>query len=252
MRNIARGAALAASLGLSLLWPEMSARADAPQTQPATAPAPLSVKFDGEVSEAEAAACFQTGRFSVLHASDVEPLPPEQAQRVATYAFAAQTNFEGNDCLYVAFVCLDPKLSDLVVRYANDDIRVAQDDSVEFFIDIDGDRNEYHQLVVNAGGQFYALTCGRGRGFGGPRWDCGAKVKVNINRDAGNWSCEILIPLKSFPTLPRKGAKVPVNFCRNFRGQLNNPGVIQQTWSVFCGAGGNYHRPDLFGVMEWK
>jgi hypothetical protein len=200
---------------------------------------------DGEVSESEIAMSFKTGRFKVHGPGN----PPESDP--ATYCYVGKNTEGGKDYLYISFVCMDPNLDALVFKGGG----LANDDSVEVFIDSDGNRTDYYQLIVNARGAVYSAYCpnaddginGRGRA-----WASGVKVKTTINKQAGRWVCELSIPYANISPLPAKGAKIPVNFCRNFRGQQSgNPAHLQNWFSVWEGAQSNFHHPRLFGLLEW-
>lgn len=200
---------------------------------------------DGEVTESEIAMSFKTGRFKVHGPGN----PPESEP--ATYCYVGKNSEEGKDYLYISFVCMDPNLDALVFKGGE----LANDDSVEVFIDSDGNRADYYQLIVNARGNVYSAYCpnaddginGRGRA-----WASGVKVKTTLNKQAGRWVCEIFIPYASISPLPAKGTKIPVNFCRNFRGQQSgNPAHLQNWFSVWEGEASNFHHPRLFGLLEW-
>jgi hypothetical protein len=207
------------------------------------------IEIDGNVSQEEMAMSFKTGRFRVHGPGN----PPEADP--ATYCYVSKTRVAGKDNLYISFVCMDPNLSQLVTNWATGTAKLAMDDSVEVFVDIDGNRVDYHQIIVNAKGEYFAQACPNGdRGINGEGlpWNVKPTIKTTINRDAGRWVCEILIPYDAFPSVPAKGTKVPVNFCRNFRGQGADQATHLQNWfSVYEGGSTNYHHPRLFGVLEW-
>lgn len=207
------------------------------------------VEIDGNVTDEESAMSFKTGRFRI-HGPGT---PPEADP--ATYCFVSKAQVNGKDYLYISFVCTDPNLAQLVTNWATGSAKLAMDDSIEVFIDIDGNRVDYHQLIVNAKGEYFATACPNGdlgiNGLG-TAWNARPIIKTTINRDAGRWVCEVLIPYDAFPSVPAKGTKIPVNFCRNFRGQGANQDTHLQNWfSVYEGASTNYHHPRLFGLLEW-
>jgi hypothetical protein len=200
---------------------------------------------DGTVSESEVAMSFKTGRFKTHGPGS----PPEADP--ATYCYVGKQTEEGKDYLYVSFVCMDPNVDALVFKGGE----LANDDSIEIFMDTDGNRADYNQLIVNARGQVYSAYCPNAtdgiNGLGKP-WASGVKVKTTVNKQAGRWVCEVLIPFANISPLPAKGAKIPVNFCRNFRGQQSgNPAHLQNWFSVWEGEQSNFHHPRLFGLLEW-
>ncbi len=200
---------------------------------------------DGEVSESEVAMSFKTGKFKTHGpGSPPEADPP-------TYCYVGKQTEEGKDYLYVSFVCMDPNVDALVYKGGG----LANDDSIEIFIDSDGNRADYYQLIVNARGAVYSAYCPNAEeginGRGTP-WASGVKVKTTVNKQAGRWVCEVSIPYANISPLPAKGTKIPVNFCRNFRGQQSgNPAHLQNWFSVWEGEASNFHHPRLFGLLEW-
>ncbi|MCC7192391.1 MAG: hypothetical protein IT444_06360 [Phycisphaeraceae bacterium] len=207
------------------------------------------IEVDGSVTTEESAISFKTGRFRI-HGPGT---PPEA--NPATYCYVSKTQVSGKDYLYVAFVNSDPNLAQLITTRVTGSAQLCNDDSIEIFIDIDGNRTDYHQLIVNAKGEYFATACPNGdlgiNGEGSP-WNASPIIKTTINRDAAQWVCEVLIPYDAFPSVPAKGTKIPVNFCRNFRGQAsNNPNYLQNWFSVWEGTSQNYHHPRLFGLLEW-
>ncbi len=205
------------------------------------------IKLDGEVSEVEVAASWKSGQFR-LHG----PGKPPKATP-ATFCYVARTDVDGKSYLYVSFTCMDPDLSKLVTGNARRGTdKIVLDDSVEIFLDVDFDRTDYHQLIVNAKGDVWTGYFPKPGEMGpGPHkpWKANAQAKATINRDAKRWVCEVLIPFDRLGGTPRKGTRWAVNFCRNFRGQTDDKHL--QTWFLVWNGNRNFHNPNLFGVFQW-
>jgi len=205
------------------------------------------VALDGNVSDAEVSVSFKTGRFRVHGPGS----PPEADP--ATYCYVAKTQRGGRDFLYVSFVCSDPNLGALVLNEPGGTPGLAWDDSIEVFLDFNQDRADYHHIIVNARGSYFASYCPNAdagiNGKGTP-WDSGLEVKTTIDQSAGRWVCEVMVPYDHLPQVPGKGAEIPFNVCRNFRGQHSN-NALQNWFAVYEGAMTNYHHPRLFGKLAW-
>jgi hypothetical protein len=203
---------------------------------------------DKQITDAEVASSFKTGRFK-LHGPNPADADP------ATYCYVSKTTINGADHLYVAFDCRDPNLAALVTNHGDGTPRICADDSIEFFIDINGDRGNYHQIIINAAGRIYstfAPDAVKGINGEGTPWNAGVKATVTQKPQEQRWICEFTIPYSAFGGVPAKGTKVPVNFCRNFRGQgAANSNNLQNWFLVYEGNSTNYHHPRLFGVLEW-
>lgn len=204
------------------------------------------IQLDGQVTTAEAALTWKTGRLR-MHA----PGNPPPEGKPATYCYVGKTDYQGRPHLYVAFVCLDDNLDQLVLKY--DPAReishqIQDDDSVEVYLDINQDGRDYHQLIANARGQCWSRYLSDVRQY--QPWDAAATVKTSLNKEAGQWTCEILIPFDRLDGVPAKGARWRVNFCRNFRGQ-SQLWQVQSWFQVYQDNKVEYHRPTLFGVFEW-
>lgn len=202
---------------------------------------------DGQVTENEIAASWKSGQF-VLHA----PGQPPKATP-ATFCYVSQTTLDNVDYLYVSFICTDPDTSRIITNKGNNDEMIIKDDSVEIFLDVDGNRVDFHQMIVNARGNFWSAYYAR-PGENGPgiaaAWNVSPRIKTHVDAKAKQWTVEIFIPFSQLPGgTPRKGDQWAVNFCRNFRGQVNDDQL--QTWFLVFDGSRNFHNPDLFGVFTW-
>jgi len=205
--------------------------------------------LDGEVSEAEVAISWKSGRFR-LHGPGTPPYgePP-------TYCYVGKTEKSGLHFLYVSFVCTDPNVDQLVLNHGNGTPTLCQDDGIEIYLDTDCNRRDYYQMIVNARGNWWTSVVqnhdsGSNYTFG-PAWDAQQELKTVVNKQAGRWTCEVLIPFDRVGGVPAKGSRWAVNFCRNFRGQREGYDHHLQNWFLVWDGSRNYHNPELFGIFEW-
>lgn len=204
--------------------------------------------LDGNVSDEEVSMSWKSGRFKT-HAPGT---PPEADP--PTYCYVGKTVVDGQNYLYVSFVCKDPNLGALVNSYSGNPgaYRIEKDDSVEIFLDTTGQRGAYYQMIVNSSGKYWAQhapNAQAGINAEGSAWSAAPRIKTVINPSGGQWTAEILIPFSSVGGMPAKGSRWAVNFTRNFRGQTNPNGY--QNWFLVYDANVNYHHPSLFGVFQW-
>lgn len=207
------------------------------------------VVMDGEVSASEIAVSWKSGGFK-LH----RPGTPPEANP-STYCYVGKTEKAGRPFLYISFVCIDPNVDQLVLNHGSGSPTLCQDDGIEIYLDHDMNRTDYFQMIVNARGNWWTgavLNKGGGAYDTGPSWDAQQELKTTINKQAGRWTCEILIPFDHLGGgVPAKGTRWAVNFCRNFRGQGAGDDDRLQTWFLVYDGTKNYHNPNLFGVFEW-
>ena len=208
--------------------------------------------LDGKITENEAAIAWKSGRFK-LHG----PGNPPDADP-ATYCYVGSADHEGKKHLYIAFLCADPNTDQIVSNHRKnstgevDAAGIIGDDTLEIFLDVNNDRVDYNQLIVNAGGYYWAGYYATPTGMLENRfkpWPVNVKIKTSINKAQNNWACEIMIPFDQLGGIPPKGSRWAVNFCRNFRGQKADHQL--QTWFLVYDKARNYHHPDLFGIFQW-
>ncbi len=208
-------------------------------------------QIDGKVAESEIAKSWKSGRFRI-HA----PGNPPPEANPATYCYVGRSELGGKPCLYVSFICADPNTDQIIANVAHNlshtEQQIIYDDSLEIFLDTNNDRRDYNHLIVNARGAYHSAHYVSPEAFDqnhSQPWDPQATVKSSINREAGQWVCEILIPFERLGGVPAKGARWTVNFCRNFRGQ-REPGNLQSWFNVYSKSG-YFHHPANFGMFEW-
>ena len=202
------------------------------------------IQFDGQVSDGEIAVSWKSGRFRI-HGPNPQPAEPP------TFCYVGKTTRNGKECLYVSFVCEDPNVANL---RGGSTTGIWRDDSVEVFVDVNEDRRDYHQLIVNFRGQYVGYYCAnsdQGINARGSPWDARPEIKTVVNAEAKRWTAEILIPFSSLGGVPAKGSRWAVNFTRAFRGQTFPDSVYQNWFLVYNGKAPNYHNPELFGIFQW-
>ena len=162
-----------------------------------------------------------------------------------------KADVNGKPYLYVSFVCMDPNLGGLISEASGGGRGgIPADDSIEIYLDTKLDRKSYYQLMVNCRGVY--------EGHNHPNhathnpWAVKPLVKTSINKEAGQWTCEAMIPFDQIGGVPAKGARWGVNFVRNYRGQVKRrPDTQMQCWFEVYRGMANLHNPDLFGVFQW-
>jgi hypothetical protein len=204
------------------------------------------LKIDGMVTTDETAKSWKSGAFR-MHA----PGSPPPEAKPPTYCYVSKTDVQGRQCLYISFVCSDPDVSQLIARAdAAEASHLIQDDSVEIFLDTNFDRQDYCQLIVNSKGHYWTgyYKTAESRSRAEP-WDAALTIKTSVNKDSGQWSCEILIPFDRLGGPPKDGTRWAVNFCRNFRGQKEDWQL--QSWFAVYDKSREFHHPSKFGVFQW-
>ena len=114
-------------------------------------------------------------------------------------------------CLYIAFECLQPRMSEIAVKFTKDGGAAWQDESVEVFIApfAVADVLSYHHFVVNVVG---AKTYLRPETV-----EPSSRWRAAASRAADRWFAEIAIPFDMLRPAGRNEDCWRVNFCRNAR-----------------------------------
>jgi hypothetical protein len=217
------------------------------------------ITLDGTVSEEEIAVSWKSGQFRLTAQGNPPPYgnPP-------TYCYVGKADLNGRPHLYISFVCMDPNVGGILNAYTGGawerQPKITYDDSVEIFLDVNFNRTDYYQLIVNTAGKYWGMYCSSWRatfeGGGGRPWDPRPNIKTTVNRAAGRWDCEIMIPFDQLGGVPAKGARWSVNFTRNYRGQHASGHNLQNWFTVYSESDPNrvghfLHKPELFGVFQW-
>ena len=114
------------------------------------------------------------------------------------------------EALYVALVCHEPQVDQLVAGATERDSTVWSDDCVEFLLDPgNADASMYHWIVNSKGTMWDGL---HGFAGGDAEYTSHATVKAAVGAD--RWTCELRIPWADVSGAPRPGEAWGLNFCR--------------------------------------
>jgi hypothetical protein len=106
--------------------------------------------------------------------------------------------------LYVAYLLRDAERDKPMFKYGP----LWHDDEVELWIDIDGDRKSYHQVIVNGSGDSLQFQADGVRDFG-------ATAAAHIDGN-GAWYVEIAVPFAGLGVdAPKPGDTWQINFARS-------------------------------------
>jgi len=142
--------------------------------------------------------------------------------------------------LYVAFICHEPLMGQLVTETSGHDGPVVTDDCVELALDVTNGKVQVYNWIANSRGIIWdALHCPTG---GGWRWDSAATAKCSVQDD--RWVCELRIPFDDVGAKPQPGEVWGLNFCRTRRAG----GQELNSW---CPAQSGFADPDNFGEARF-
>lgn len=161
--------------------------------------------------------------------------------------------------LYFAIIVQDSSIWSSLTRR---DASLWDQDAVEIFIDPDGDGLHYVEIGFSPGGNVYDMEINKpylAGGKGNMKWNISGleyKIKVtgsvNISKGATQWVCEIAIPFKGVPqlpktlTLPKAGDSWRFNLAR-VDHNYNDPRESLYIWNYTDGE--SYHVPIKFGWL---
>ncbi|HIE53286.1 MAG TPA: hypothetical protein EYP85_16160 [Armatimonadetes bacterium] len=137
--------------------------------------------------------------------------------------------------LYVGFRCEEPERRKPLTGTG----ALWRDDEVELWIDRQGKAKSYIQFIVNAGGEWIALS------EKGPK-QCPARVSVGIR--PREWIVEIALPFSMLGGPPRKGEVWRINFCRHRPASARLPRQLI-TWSPLKSG---FNELQRFGLAVFK
>lgn len=135
-------------------------------------------------------------------ASDAKPPPAEKATTVRAVWTEQGVTF--------GFELHEPEMAKIRASFAAHDQDVYADDCIELFLDVEGKRSRYYQIIANSRGAIYDGTAA------GKDWNTvGTKASPRKGKD--RWSIEIFVPFTDFPEKPqvRIGSVWYGNFCRS-------------------------------------
>lgn len=147
-----------------------------------------------------------------------------------TQAWAAY----GKDGLYFAFECQQAKMSP---ADSADSKQPWVDDSVEVFVDVNGDRKSCDHFVLSAAGARMSERVNGLKSDTGvsPEWQGAAQVAD------GKWTAEIFVPYSSLGAKITEGTPIRANFFRN-NAQIKE----NSCWNTMYR---NFRQPEVFGNL---
>lgn len=146
-----------------------------------------------------------------------------------------------DDFLYVGFKCYEPDMKQITATADSTDI-FANDD-IEFFLNINKEKNIYYQFAVNPLGTKSALLFNRLSADGRDErkdWHGYWQAKTQLDKDY--WTVEMAVPFASLNIEPDIE---PI-----WRINLNRSRVTPPENSSWAPMEGTFHAPDKFGLLE--
>jgi len=122
--------------------------------------------------------------------------------------------------LYLGFVCAEPAVDSVVAPEREaDDPAIAEDESLEVWLDCAGLRYGYHRLVVNAAGAILDEECSVSPSLEPDRsWQ--SEATVSVQRGRQRYYVEMAVPLSALSDeVPELGTIWLINVARNQRLQ---------------------------------
>ncbi|MDI6827824.1 MAG: carbohydrate-binding family 9-like protein, partial [Armatimonadota bacterium] len=144
-----------------------------------------------------------------------------------------------NDAFYVAFICIESDMKTLKAAVTEHDGSLWNDDCVEIFLDVKGDRLSYVHFILNTlGVQYDAL--GDDPHIWNPHWE--AKVCLFDKQ----WKAEVKIPFKELGlrSFPEPGEFWFGNFCREKQQE--------EELSCWSPTMGGFDAPGYFGKIVFS
>ncbi|MFQ6097078.1 MAG: sugar-binding protein [Armatimonadota bacterium] len=185
------------------------------------------IVVDGDLSDAAwLEADWHTG-FRVLS------LPDERA--------SVQTRFKvlhDDRRIYFGIEADEPSVATLKTRQTRRDSSVYNDDSIEVFVDANGDRAEYRHFAVNSAGVLYDAACRQGGHLHVREWDSSAQVEARVGKD--RWWVELAVPFVELGLDAGSVGEWGINVTRERRAT----GDVELT--TFAPLLGGFHQPALF------
>jgi hypothetical protein len=181
---------------------------------------------DGRLDDA----CWRNAErqtFKRARAKDPEPVAGKTESAVQAVWTATGITF--------AFKFMDPDPTRLAASIqGRDQPGIWWEDSIEVFLDPEGQRSRYYQFIANAGGGFYD-TCSMEETFNA------SGARIATSRGADHWTMEIFLPYEDFTAglLPGIGSIWYANFIRDIPPRSSKVAVgaddyemVYQRWST--------------------
>lgn len=148
--------------------------------------------------------------------------------------------------LYVAFMCRESRMSQIIAAARERDAVIYGDDCVEVFIDANNDLKTYYQFQISSRGTFTDRKCEiaeTGQVFKRARWDAeGAEWATACYPN--HWVAEMKFPLSSLGLKAGAGLVFGLNLTR-----AEYPHKETSSWASM---GTTYHNPKLFGRLWFE
>lgn len=151
--------------------------------------------------------------------------------------------------LYFLVECEESEMDKIRATVTDhDNLNVAGDDDIEFFVDVGQTRQNYYHILINTLGTVCDRAVGLGYGNGGMDWESGVKVIIHKQKDG--FIMEGSIPLKSFGVTPedlRSGTQWGFNIGR----RRNSPQAGMGVFSCWAPTYGGFNSPEDFGALKF-
>ena len=183
--NAERGCAFVCCIAAVLAF---SARTEAQIATYRISRTPQPPKVDGRLDDACWKSACAVNSFGPLGAGKVKVDQPVHTQAFLTY---------DSDALYVAYICEEPLVKQLVVNTKDHDGPTWKDDAAEIFFNPSGDRMRYCQIAVNAAGVVMDNYGERPARKLDLTYETGATAATQIGE--GRWTLEVRIPFAGLP-----------------------------------------------------
>ena len=146
-----------------------------------------------------------------------------------------------SDNLYLAYLCMEKNMGDLVTEIQEHDGRVWRDDCIEFFVVPSSNGDKFYQIIVSASEIKYdAYITNTG-------WN--PQYSAKVYKGDLFWTVEMAIPFVSFAEKkPNSGSRWKVNFTRQRQsGKEKNKEISGWRFTA-----GNNLSPDKFGFLLFR
>lgn len=185
------------------------------------------------------------GNLSEAFWADAEPMTDfvgVESEQPSEYTTVAKVVYNATS-MFIGIEAKEPDM-DSARALLSMQSKVWGQDSVEVFLDFNGDRRTYHQLIASASGEKWSSS------YNLPRkkvaWDVDWKVAGSTQADG--WSIEIEVPYSSLNLLtdPPAGENIGMNICRNRKSRTAGEKDNNSSWSF---THGTFHNPRAFGEV---
>jgi Domain of unknown function (DUF4838)/Carbohydrate family 9 binding domain-like/Glycosyl hydrolase family 67 N-terminus len=150
-----------------------------------------------------------------------------------------------NNTLYVGFKCMEPQMKDIVAgKRPADSPDIWQDNSIEIFLNPNGDKKRYYQFILSSAGVLFDTANTKFGGKHKSNKQFSSKARFNVVHHKDSWTAELAIPLDGM----NAKTTFPANFCRNRVLKNAKNYVRHYSWSPFLQLG--FHDLDNFGMLD--